>query len=212
MARTRPPFLLPPHAGLCRHLKIPLRIGLLGGSFNPAHDGHVYLSQQARRLLKLDAVWWLASPGNPLKANPPAPLQERVEQAERMAASHPFIHVTDIEQRMGTRYTIDTVCALKRRFPNTEFVWICGNDIAHEIHRWRQWHKLINTVSFICFNRPPAGDLVGNSAIRILPRSRQRFLTRPTDTKLTPAQWFWALQIPPNTASSTALRIAKDKP
>src|SRR3954471_15978292 len=105
-----------------------LRIGLLGGSFNPAHEGHVHLSREAIKRLDLDEVWWLVSPQNPLKpARGMAPLEERMAGAVRLAEP-PRLRVTDLEARLGTRYTADTILALKRRFPATRFVWLMGAD------------------------------------------------------------------------------------
>ncbi len=117
-----------------------MRIGLLGGSFDPAHEGHLYVSEIARKLLKLDYVWWLVSPGNPLKPEPGA-LATRLARARIAAAHHPFIRVSDIEQRLGTRYTIDTVTALKRRFPRVRFVWLMGSDNLEQFARWRRWQR-----------------------------------------------------------------------
>src|SRR5258708_26883690 len=110
----RPPG--PVSDGLC--------IGLLGGSFDPAHGGHLYVSEIARKALKLDYVWWLVSPGNPLKPEPDA-LAVRLRRA-RNAVRHRTIFVSDIEARLGTRYTIDTVTALQKRFAHVHFVWLMG--------------------------------------------------------------------------------------
>jgi nicotinate-nucleotide adenylyltransferase len=99
----------------------------LGGSFNPAHEGHLHVSQVAMNRLGLDYVWWLVSPQNPLKrAADMAPLKQRLARARRVAGTHPRLRVTDIETQMGTRYTIDTVTRLKRRFPALRFVWLMG--------------------------------------------------------------------------------------
>src|SRR6201996_4099248 len=117
---ARPHWIAPPGP-----VSDGLTIGLLGGSFDPAHDGHLYVSEIARKLLKLDFVWWLVSPGNPLTPEPGA-LAARLARAGAAARHHPFIRVTGIEQRLGTRYTIDTVKALKRRFPHVHFVWLMG--------------------------------------------------------------------------------------
>ncbi len=112
-----------------------LTIGLLGGSFDPAHEGHLYVSQVALKALKLDYVWWLVSPGNPLKAAPGA-VEARLAGA-RLVARHPRIRVSGIESRLGTRYTIDTVTALQRRFPRVRFVWLMGTDNLAQFGRWR---------------------------------------------------------------------------
>ena len=129
----------------CHWLKPPgpvadgLRIGLLGGSFNPAHEGHLYVSEVALRRLGLDYVWWLVTPQNPLKGRVGlAPLEDRVRQARRIA-TRPRIVVMDIERALGTRYSIDTLKALQRRFPRLNFVWLMGSDNLAIFRRWKRW-------------------------------------------------------------------------
>jgi nicotinate-nucleotide adenylyltransferase len=129
-----------------------MRIGLLGGSFNPAHGGHLYVSEIARKALKLDYVWWLVSPGNPLKSEP-APLELRMTQA-RNAAQVPRIRVTDIERRLGTRYTVDTVVALQRRFPGVHFIWLMGSDNLEQFARWRRWRDIAGHIPIAVVRRP----------------------------------------------------------
>jgi nicotinate-nucleotide adenylyltransferase len=129
-----------------------LRIGLLGGSFDPAHEGHFYVSETARKALRLDYVWWLVSPGNPLK---PAPLSlaSRMMGA-RDAAQSPFIRVSDIEAQLGTRYTIDTVMALQRRFPDVRFTWLMGSDNLEQFARWRRWRDIAARIPIAVVRRP----------------------------------------------------------
>jgi len=129
-----------------------MRIGLLGGSFNPAHGGHLYVSEIARKALKLDYVWWLVSPGNPLKTEP-APLELRMIRA-RNAAQAPRIRVTDIERRLGTRYTVDTVAALQRRFPGVHFIWLMGSDNLEQFARWRRWRDIAARIPIAVVRRP----------------------------------------------------------
>src|SRR5690348_14182410 len=116
------------------------RIGLLGGSFNPAHRGHRRISLAAIRALGLDEVWWLVSPGNPLKAQARdmAPYEARLASAERMARHAP-IRVSDFERQVNTRFTVDTVRQLKRRYPRNEFIWLLGSDNLPNFHLWRDW-------------------------------------------------------------------------
>jgi len=131
------------------------RIGLLGGSFNPAHDGHLHISRMALDRLGLDAVWWLVSPQNPLK--PPddmADFPNRLAGAEKIAAKNPRIVVTGIERELGTRYTVDTVRALKRRFPRTRFVLVMGADLLAELPKWKNWQTLFRAVPIAIFARP----------------------------------------------------------
>src|SRR5690349_15158433 len=111
-------------------------VGLLGGSFNPAHEGHRHISLYALKLLGLDAVWWMVSPLNPLKSSHGmASAEERMASALK-ASCHPDIYVTDIEMQMKTRFTVDTLTALKDRFPRTKFVWLMGTDNLLQVHRW----------------------------------------------------------------------------
>jgi nicotinate-nucleotide adenylyltransferase len=129
-----------------------LRIGLLGGSFDPAHEGHLYVSEVARRTLKLDQVWWLVSPGNPLKREPD-PFEVRLTRA-RLVAHPPFIHVTGIERQLGTRYTADTVRALKVRFPHVQFIWLMGSDNLVQFARWRRWQQIAASIPIAVVRRP----------------------------------------------------------
>jgi len=130
------------------------RIGLLGGSFNPAHAGHRHISLLALHRLGLDEVWWLVSPQNPLKPRTDmAPLAERLAEARRVA-NHPRIRVSDIERRLGTRYTIDTIERLRARFPAAALVWIMGADNLIEFARWRRWTDIFRAAPIAIFDRP----------------------------------------------------------
>jgi nicotinate-nucleotide adenylyltransferase len=130
------------------------RIGLLGGSFNPAHAGHLQLSLVALKRLRLDAVWWMVSPQNPLKAAAGmAPLEDRMSAA-RKAARHPRIYVTDIERHLASRYTADTLCQLRQRFPQASFVWLMGADNMLQIPRWKRWAEIFETTPVAVIARP----------------------------------------------------------
>src|SRR5579871_3781018 len=132
-----------------------LRIGLLGGSFNPAHAGHLYVSETALKRLALDSVWWLVSPGNPLKADVSmAPLAARLKSARDVAEHEPRIHVSAVETALHTIYTIDTVKALRRRFPKVAFVWLMGSDNLQQFSRWRSWQALARLVPIAVVQRP----------------------------------------------------------
>jgi nicotinate-nucleotide adenylyltransferase len=132
----------------------PRRIGLLGGSFNPAHLGHRRISLFAARALGLDAVWWLVSPGNPLKpVAGMALLAARVKRAQEVARGAP-ITVTAIERQLRTRYTIDTVRALKRRYPKCRFVWLMGADNLAQFDRWRNWRAIARELPIAVIARP----------------------------------------------------------
>lgn len=131
------------------------RIGLLGGSFNPAHEGHRHVSLLALQKLKLDEIWWLVSPQNPLKPrNDMAPLKDRLRQARKIVARDRRIKVTDIETTLGTRYTADTIEALQRQFPRLRFVWLMGADNLAQISRWDRWQSIFQAVPIAVFDRP----------------------------------------------------------
>ncbi|HTV28586.1 MAG TPA: nicotinate-nucleotide adenylyltransferase [Xanthobacteraceae bacterium] len=181
-----------------------LRIGLLGGSFNPAHAGHVHISEVALKRLKLDYVWWLVAPHNPLKPTiGMAPLDDRVALA-REAALHPRILVMDIERALGTRYTIDTLGALQTRFPNLRFVWLMGSDNLDQFRRWRRWTEIATRIPIAVVMRPGTtlAPLRAKAAQR-LARSRRCAAERVPFAR-PPA--FIVLDGPRNTASSTAIR------
>jgi nicotinate-nucleotide adenylyltransferase len=132
-------------------------VGLLGGSFNPAHAGHRHASLVALKHLGLDAVWWLVSPQNPLKSSRGmAPLAQRLKTA-RAVAKHPRILATDIERPLGTRYTADTIEKLRQHFPRTRFVWLMGLDNLHQIHLWKRWEDIFRAVPVCVIDREISG-------------------------------------------------------
>jgi nicotinate-nucleotide adenylyltransferase len=130
------------------------KIGLLGGSFNPAHEGHRQISLAALRLLNLDQIWWLVSPQNPLKSSEGmADFDERLEAAEKIA-SHPNIHVSDFEARIGEQRTARTIAALKVTYSQHKFVWLMGADNMIQLPKWQQWQRIMEMVPVAIFNRP----------------------------------------------------------
>ncbi len=133
--------------------------GLLGGSFNPAHRGHRGITLAAIRALDLDEAWWLVSPGNPLKAGARdmAPLAARLASARSMARRAP-IRATDIETRLHTRYTLDTLRKLERRYPKRRFIWLMGADNLAQFHRWRGWREIARTMPIAVIARPGYDD------------------------------------------------------
>ena len=138
--------LIPPHAP-------GMRIGLFGGTFDPPHEAHVGASLLALKRLKLDRVWWLVTPGNPLKnTSGLAPLQQRID-ASRALTHHPRIDVTGLEAVIKTRYTYDTIAWLKARCPGVRFVWIMGADNLRSFHRWQRWRGIANLVPFVVIDR-----------------------------------------------------------
>ncbi|MGD1880421.1 MAG: nicotinate-nucleotide adenylyltransferase [Kiloniellaceae bacterium] len=154
---ARLPCLTPADLGAALDGRLPppgARIGLLGGSFNPAHDGHREISETALRRLGLDRVWWLVSPQNPLKpADGMAPQAERIAQARR-AAGDPRILVTGLEARLGSTYTADTLRALVHLLPRVHFVWLMGADNLIQVHLWQDWPQIFNSLPVAVFDRP----------------------------------------------------------
>ncbi len=172
-----------------------MRIGLLGGSFDPAHGGHLYVSDIAKKALKLDYVWWLISPGNPLKPAPNA-LAVRLKRARLLARDQRII-VTGIEQRLRTRYTIDSVTALKRRFPHVTFIWLMGSDNLEQFSRWRRWRDIAAQLPIVVVRRP--GSVLASLNA---PLARRPGMAR----SLGPAPSLLVLDGPRSRESSTALR------
>lgn len=180
-------------------------IGLLGGSFDPAHDGHVHLTREALKRFGLDRVWWLVSPGNPLKARQPAPMAERLARAQAVM-DHPRVVVTDIEAQLGTRYTAATLEALTVLYPGVRFVWLMGADNLLQFDRWERWRDIMGTVPIGVLARP--GSQIGARLSKTaeifwdarLPKSDSRRLG------LGPAPRWCFLNMPMRDVSSSAIR------
>lgn len=150
------PAMIPPPPGK--------RIGLLGGSFNPAHEGHLHISEQAIEHLALDRVIWLVSPQNPLKSETDmATFEQRMADSEHMASHNPKIIVSDVENRLETTYTADTLTQYTSRFPNIGFVWLMGADNMLQIDQWKDWGIIFNTLPIAIFSRPSYSDRVESS-------------------------------------------------
>jgi nicotinate-nucleotide adenylyltransferase len=182
------------------------RIGLFGGSFNPPHKGHVHVSLAALKRLKLDQVWWLVSPGNPLKSQGNlAPLAERMEAAHALT-HHPHLRITDLEQRLKTRYTVETLHQILKRCPDAHFVWIMGADNLKNFHRWKGWRRIAQFMPIAVIDRYGAThqaprSKAGNALARF--RIREREAGRLASCQ-TPAWVF--LHAPRLIVSSTQLR------
>lgn len=184
-----------------------MRTGLLGGSFNPAHLGHRRISLHAMAALGLDEIWWMVSPGNPLKAGAldMAPLAARVASARRQAQGAP-IRVTAIERQLATRYTVDTLRLIVRRYPRRRFVWLMGADNLDSFHLWRDWRRIAATVPIAVVDRPGydlgahAGRATGWLARFVRPARQAK---QWTDWSL-PAITY--LRLPPDPTSATAIR------
>lgn len=133
-----------------------MRVGLYGGTFDPPHDGHRHVASTALKRLQLDRVWWLVSPGNPFKANPPAPLAERMD-AVRSLAPGPRHVVSALELRLPSHRTVDVVAWLQTRHRGVRFVWIMGADGLAELHRWKAWREIVARTPLAVIARPGAG-------------------------------------------------------
>ena len=182
--------------------------GLLGGSFNPAHKGHRRISLEAIRALGLDEVWWLVSPGNPLKPRAGmAPLSARFASARKQALRAP-IRVTAIERELHTRYTVDTLRKLVRRYPHRRFVWLMGADNLAQFHRWRAWRDLARLMPIAVIARPGYdAAAIASPAMAWLGRYRKPPATlKFRETWSAPA--LLTLRFDPDPTSATALRRA----
>ncbi|WP_336985222.1 nicotinate-nucleotide adenylyltransferase [Altererythrobacter aquiaggeris] len=185
-----------------------IRTGLLGGSFNPAHGGHRRVSLFALQALGLDEVWWLVSPGNPLKPKRGmAPLAARVKAAQKMTGRAP-IKVTAIERELGSTYTVDTLSALNRRFAKRDFVWLMGADNLAQFHRWKRWREIARTMPIAVIARPgydsqatasPAMAWLGRYRVPAASFSAAQRWSAPTLVQL---------RFDPDSRSATAIRRA----
>lgn len=182
-----------------------MRIGLLGGSFNPPHDGHVHVSKAAMQRLNLDCVWWIVSPGNPLKPEEEyLPYEKRLTLC-RQIAKNPRIVVSDLERQTGTRRTVDTLKKLKAAYPHTKFVWLAGTDIVPQLPHWYRWRQMPELIAMGFIARPPLTSLVRNSSIRMRIKNH-RFVSGASKCPLLTRQCFWLLQGPVNKNASSRIR------
>jgi len=176
----------------------------LGGSFNPAHSGHLHISQLALQRLDLDEVWWLVSPQNPLKpVRGMAPFAKRLASAEALAKGHSRIKVSAIEAALGTRFTADTIAELQRRFPQTRFVFLMGSDNLAQLPRWQRWTEIVEAVPIAVFDRPQpslkalAGQVAQRYARARLPSDAARRLA-----EIEPPAWaFFHTRLDPRSAT-----------
>jgi nicotinate-nucleotide adenylyltransferase len=195
---------LPPHAA-------GMRIGLFGGTFDPPHDAHLGACLIAMKRLELDRVWWLVTPGNPLKdTRGLAPLAERIVAAQNLAR-HPRIDVTGVEAQIGTRYTYETIAYLRRHCPGVRFVWIMGADNLRSFHRWQKWRGIAGMVPIAVVDRlGPSLYASASAAGQALARARIPEAAAKSLPDRKPPAWTYlhGLKSP---LSSTALRAARHK-
>jgi len=195
----------PPHP-LNSHRWKNMRVGLLGGSFNPPHKGHVHISKMALKALNLDAIWWLVTPLNPLKsADGLLPIKERV-RLSREINDHPKIVVSDIESVFKSPYSYITVKKLNQYFPDTHFAWITGMDNAHNFHKWNNWQEFLDNMCMIHVTRHPPVNLMKQCPVRMLSSQKHIVVdqgaSRPLDSNTT----YWLLQKKMVNISSTEIR------
>ncbi len=148
------------------YLRPGMTVGLLGGSFDPAHLGHVQISRAALQRFNLDQLWWLVSPGNPLKPRAPASMARRIAAAQGLM-DHPRVRISDIEARLGTRYTAETLREMRRLYPGVRFTWLMGADNLAHFHLWKDWREILETVPVGVLARP--GDRI---SARLSPAAR----------------------------------------
>lgn len=182
-----------------------MTVGVFGGSFDPPHEGHVHVTLEALKRFDLDRVWWLVSPGNPLKSEGPAPLQRRLAAA-RSLMRHPRVRVTDLEDRLNLHVTAQTLQAMRRAYPGTRFVWLMGADNLAQFHRWQNWRWILQNVPVGVLARP--GDRISarmSPAARLF--RRHRINGRASHLlPVSPAPAWCFVNVPMVNLSSTALR------
>lgn len=184
-----------------------MAVGLLGGSFDPAHRGHAHITREALKRFGLDRVWWLVSPGNPLKTEGPAPMDRRIARA-REVMRHPAVEITGIEARLGTRYTAETLDRLFQLYPGVRFVWLMGADNFATFHHWDRWQWIMQNVPLGILARPGQRISARMSVAagqyeraRLRGREAARLVLAP------PPAWCF-VNVPMDDTSSTEIRAA----
>ena len=192
------------------HVERGMRVGLFGGSFNPPHAGHVHVCEQVLRRLRLDQVWWLVTPGNPLKDHSElAPLAERLIACEDITPD-PRMKITACEANLPTRYSADTIAHIQKRRPLVDFVWIMGADNLGQFHRWNQWKKIAATIPFVVVDRPGSTMALHSApAAQSLRHYRIDEADAPRLASMDAPAWTF-LHGPRNALSSTLLRARRN--
>lgn len=179
------------------------RVGLMGGSFDPAHKGHLHLAVQALYKLDLDYIWWLFTPQNPLKSPLNTPdIQERIYFAKQNF-HHPKMIFSNLEASFGTRYSYETIKETKKHFPKTDFVWIAGMDNTRHFHKWERWQDLMQEIPIVLFPRPPLSETSQKSVFK---EYQSVFKHYSSSKELLPGHIYWVLSGPTINISSTQLR------
>ena len=198
---------------MARYLRMPhvekgMQVGLFGGSFNPPHAGHALVAEIALRRLDLDQLWWIVTPGNPLKSTRElAPLADRIRLSEETAVN-PRIKVTAFEAANRVRFTADTLALVRARNPGVDFVWIMGADSLRDFHRWQRWREIATTFPIAVVDRPGSTlSFLSSVMAKTFGRARVDETDAPRLARLRPPAWTF-IHGPRSSLSSTALRAA----
>jgi nicotinate-nucleotide adenylyltransferase len=188
------------------HVEKGMQVGLFGGSFNPPHAGHALVAEIALRALKLDQLWWIVTPGNPLKAGKPiAPLAERLKKSEAFAED-PRIKVTAFEASFNVRYTADTLALVQARNPGVDFVWVMGADNLAQFHLWQRWREIATTMPIAVIDRPGSTlALISSMMAKTFDYARVNERDAARLARLRAPAWTF-IHGPRSSLSSTALR------
>jgi nicotinate-nucleotide adenylyltransferase len=199
-----------------RYLRMPyvekgMQVGLFGGSFNPPHAGHRLVAEIALRRLRLDQLWWMVTPGNPLKsARELAPLAARIRQSEELAED-PRIKVTAFEAAHRIRYTADTLALVRAKNPGVDFVWIMGADSLRDFHRWQRWRRIMLTFPIAVIDRPGATlSFLSSAAAKTFDYARVDERDAPLLARMKAPAWTF-IHGPRSSLSSTAIRLANGR-
>ncbi|NGN42128.1 nicotinate-nucleotide adenylyltransferase [Mesorhizobium sp. CGMCC 1.15528] len=190
------------------HVEKGMQVGLFGGSFNPPHGGHALVAEIALRRLRLDQLWWMVTPGNPLKSSRmQAPLAERIGLSEKIAKD-PRIKVTAFEAAHHVRYTADTLALIKARNPGVDFVWIMGADNLRDFHRWQRWRQIVMTFPIAVIDRPGATlSFLSSAVAKTFDYARVDEADAPRLARMKAPAWTF-IHGPRSSLSSTAIRKA----
>ena len=187
-----------------------MRVGLLGGSFNPPHAGHLHISRIALRMLKLDAIWWLVSPQNPLKrALDYKPLPVRLAACNVLLDKEPRMMATSIEDDLGTKRSFDTLTALRAGYTGTDFIFLMGSDSAQSFHQWYRWREIPGLAALGILARPPAMLHSRNCPLKMDNSLRHIHLSRAESVTLKPRTCVWMGQHPLHPQSSSNIKNCK---
>lgn len=183
------------------------RVGILGGSFNPPHEGHIHIARIALNAMKLDAIWWLVTPLNPFKAGDGAlPFEERVKRSKIITRDDPKIIVTTLEQDLDTHYSYASIKIIKKNFPHTQFAWIGGTDNIEYFHHWQHWQDLLSEICMIHIARSGPLSLVKQFPFRMISTQNHIFVDHGYAYPLNSHTSYWLLNRKTLDISSTQIR------